>query len=80
MSMKVVVDNVVVGKGTSKDGKPYYFIEVQETVRKYLNPNSPKDLVVLDDLADKNVAMKELVLHQRNNNLVFSAELQDFSK
>lgn len=76
MSMKVVIENCKLQKGKNKDGKEYYFVEVQETVRKYINQNQAKDLAVMSDVADSNYVFDELVLHARGNTLVFSTDAQ----
>lgn len=74
MSIKTVISNAVVQKGSRKtDGKPFYFVEVLEPVRKYINPDKPQDAATLEALADSSESVKELVLHNKNNGLVFSS-------
>ena len=75
MSIKTVISNATVQKGSRKtDGKPFYFVEVLEPVRKYINPDKPQDSATLEALADSREVVQELVLHNKNNSLVFSSQ------
>ena len=74
MSIKTVISNAVVQKGSRKtDGKAFYFVEVLEPVRKYINPDKPADAATLEALAETKDSIPELVLHNKNNSLVFSS-------
>lgn len=73
MSIKTVIENCVVQKGSRKtDGKSFYFVEVLEPTRKYINPDKPQDAATLEALADSQQTISELILHNKNNSLVFS--------
>lgn len=75
MSIKTVISQAVVQKGSRKtDGKAFYFVEVQEPVRKYINPDKPQDAATLEALADSGQAVDQLILHNKNNGLVFSTQ------
>ena len=74
MSIKSVISNVVVQKGVKKDNTPYFFVEVNEPVRKYINPDKPQDAATLEALVASGEELQELVLHQRNRSLVFSSQ------
>ena len=74
MSIKSVISNAVVQKGLKKDGSPYYFVEVNEPVRKYINPDKPQDAATLEALVASGEELQELVVHQRNRSLVFSSQ------
>lgn len=73
MSIKTIIENAVVQKGTKKDGGTYYFVEVNEPVRKYINPDKPQDAATLDALATDGREIDQLTLHSRNRSLVFSS-------
>jgi len=73
MSVKTIIEDAVVQKGTKKDGGTYYFVEVLEPVRKYINPDKPQDAATLEALVDSKEAVSQLTLHQRNRSLVFSS-------
>ncbi|WP_114258741.1 hypothetical protein, partial [Acinetobacter baumannii] len=55
------------------DGQPFYFVEVLEPVRKYINPDKPQDAAALEALVSTGETISQLTLHQRNLSLVFSA-------
>lgn len=75
MSVKTVIENAVVQKGSRKtDGKAFYFVEVLEPTRKYLNPDKPQDAATLEALADSAETVPQLILHNKNNGLVFSSQ------
>lgn len=75
MSIKTLVEQAQIKTGTKKDGlSPYFYIEVQETVRKYINADKPQDLATLSALASTGEIIPELVLHSRNNGLIFSSQ------
>lgn len=74
MSMITIVEQAQVKKGLKKDNvTPYFYVEVQETVRKYINPDKPQDSATLIALADSGEVLPQLKLHQRNNSLIFSS-------
>lgn len=74
MSVKTIIEGAVIQKGTKKsDGGSFYFVEVLEHVRKYINPDKPHDAAALDALASSGDVVEQLTLHQRNRSLVFSA-------
>lgn len=74
MSMKTIIEDAVVQKGSRKtDGKPFYFVEIMQPVRTYINPEKPQDAATLEALADSKESVKNLVLHQVNKQLVFSS-------
>ncbi|KQK32676.1 hypothetical protein [Acinetobacter baumannii] len=74
MSVKTIIENAQVQKGTKKsDGGSFYFVEVLEPVRKYINPDKPQDAATLDALATTGETISQLTLHQRNRSLVFSS-------
>lgn len=73
MSVKTIIENAVVQKGIKKDGGAYYFVEVDEPVRKYINPDKPQDAATLEHLASTGESLSQLTLHQRNRSLVFSS-------
>lgn len=74
MSMITIVEQAQVKKGFKKDGvTPYFYVEVQETVRKYINPDKAQDSATLMALADSAETLPQLKLHQRNNSLIFSS-------
>lgn len=74
MTIKTVIENAVVQKGSRKtDGKPFYFVEVMQPVRTYINPDKPQDAATLEALSDSKESVPSLVLHNRNNSLVFSS-------
>lgn len=74
MSVKTIIENAQVQKGTKKsDGGSFYFVEVLEPVRKYINPDKPQDAATLDALATTGEIISQLTLHQRNRSLVFSS-------
>lgn len=73
MTIKTVIENAVVQKGSRKtDGKAFYFVEVMQPVRNYINPDKPADAATLEALADSGDTVESLVLHNRNNSLIFS--------
>lgn len=72
--IKTVISNVVVQKGLKKDNSTYYFVEVTQPVRKYINPDKPQDAATLEALVSSGEEIPELVLHQRNLSLVFSSQ------
>lgn len=75
MSMKTLVEQTQIKKGLKKDGvTPYFYIEVQETVRKYINPDKAQDSATLLALAETGETIPQLTLHQRNNSLIFSSQ------
>ena len=74
MSIKSVISNAVIQKGLKKDNTPYYFVEVNEPVRKYINPEKPQDAATLEALASSGEVLEELTLHQRNRGLIFSSQ------
>lgn len=75
MSIKTLVEQTQIKKGLKKDGvTPYFFIEVQETVRKFINPDKPQDTATLLALAETGQIIPQLMLHQRNNSLIFSSQ------
>ncbi|MBJ8484811.1 hypothetical protein [Acinetobacter vivianii] len=74
MSMKTIIENAVIQKGSRKtDGKAFYFVEVMQPVRTYINPDKPQDAATLEALADSGEKVENLVLHQVNKSLVFSS-------
>lgn len=73
MSVKTIIEDAVVQKGTKKDGGTYYFVEVNEPVRKYINPDKPQDAATLEALVSSGESISQLTLHQRNRSLVFSS-------
>lgn len=74
MSVKTIIENAQIQKGTKKtDGQPFYFVEVMEPVRKYINPDKPQDAAALEALVSTGETLSQLTLHQRNRSLVFSA-------
>ncbi|MGQ1108040.1 hypothetical protein ACT4Y0_22135 (plasmid) [Acinetobacter baumannii] len=74
MSVKTIIENAQVQKGTKKsDGGAFYFVEVMEPVRKYINPDKPQDAATLEALAQTGETISQLTLHQRNRSLVFSS-------
>jgi len=74
MAMKTLIEQAQIMKGMKKDGvTPYFYVEVLEKVRKYINPDKPQDSATLLALADSAQVVPELVLHQRSNQLVFSS-------
>lgn len=74
MSVKTIIENAQIQKGTKKtDGLPFYFVEVLEPVRKYINPDKPQDAAALEALVATGETLPQLTLHQRNRSLVFSA-------
>jgi len=79
MAMKTLIEQAQVLKGMKKDGvTPYFYVEVLEKVRKYINPDKPQDSATLMALADSGQIVDELVLHQRSNQLIFSSiDLKD---
>lgn len=75
MSIKTLVEQAQIKTGMKKDGlTPYFYIEVQETVRKYINADKPQDLATLSALAATGETIPELILHSRNNGLIFSSQ------
>jgi len=75
MSIKTLVEHAQIKSGMKKDGiTPYFFIEVQETVRKYINADKPQDLATLSALSSTGEIIPQLVLHSRNNGLIFSSQ------
>jgi hypothetical protein len=75
MSLKTLVEDTQIKKGFKKDGvTPYFYVEVQETVRKFINPDKPQDTATLLALADSGQTIPQLMLHQRNNSLIFSSQ------
>ncbi|WP_447293808.1 hypothetical protein [Acinetobacter baumannii] len=74
MSVKTIIENAQIQKGTKKsDGQTFYFVEVLEPVRKYINPDKPQDAAALEALVSTGETISQLTLHQRNLSLVFSA-------
>lgn len=74
MTMRLLIENVVVQKGSRKsDGKTFYFVEVMQPVRKYIDPALPQDAATLEALADSGQVQSELILHSINNSLKFSS-------
>lgn len=75
MSIKTLVEQAQIKTGKKKDGiTPYFYIEVQETVRKYINPDKPQDLATLSALSETGEVIPQLILHSRNNGLIFSSQ------
>lgn len=73
MSMKTIFEKVQVKKGSNKaDGSSFFFVEVYEPVRKYINPEYPQDAATLDALATTGEAI-ELVVTPRGKGFVFSS-------
>lgn len=73
MSMKTIIENAVVQKGSRKtDGKSFYFVELMQPVRTYINPEKPQDAATLEALAESAQPIQTLVLHQVNKSLLFS--------
>ena len=73
MSVKTIIEGAVVQSGTKKDGGTYYFVEVNEPVRKYINPDKAQDNATLQALADSGEVISQLTLHQRYRSLIFSS-------
>ncbi|MCJ9152578.1 hypothetical protein K5E68_18375 [Acinetobacter baumannii] len=74
MSVKTIIENAQIQKGKKKtDGQPFYFVEVLEPVRKYINPDKPQDAAALEALVSTGETISQLTLHLRNLSLVFSA-------
>lgn len=73
MSVKTIIEHAIIQKGTKKDGGTYYFVEVYEPVRKYINPDKPQDAATLEALVDSKDPISQLTLHLRNRSLVFSS-------
>lgn len=75
MTVKVIIENAVVQKGSRKsDGKSFYFVEVMQPVRKYINPAHASDAATLDMLSETGEEIQNLSLSQVNNQLSFSAK------
>lgn len=75
MTVKVIIENAVVQKGSRKsDGKSFYFVEVMQPIRKYINPAHPSDAATLDALSETGQQIQDLVLAQNNTTLTFSSK------
>lgn len=73
MSMKAIFEKVQVKKGSNKaDGTSFFYVEVFEPVRKYINPEQPQDAATLDALATAGDVI-ELVVTPRGKGFVFSS-------
>lgn len=71
--IRVPLNNVQIKSGTGKNGKPYYFFEVLEPVRKFISADSPKIEMALASVSEKNqpVSLDALFV---NNNFVIDEE------
>lgn len=68
--IRVPLQQVKVKKGTSKNGNEYYYIEVLEPVRKFLQPDNPKIAMILSQFADDNNDVDLNTLFVNNNFIV----------
>jgi len=69
--IRVPLQQVKVKKGTSaKNGNEYYYVEVLEPVRKFLQPDNPKIAMILSQLADDNNDVDLNTLFVNNNFIV----------
>lgn len=74
MSVKVIIEKVQLKKGSNKtDGSSFYYVEVHEPVRKYINPSVPSDAATLDALASTGEII-DLHVSARGKGFVFSSD------
>lgn len=74
MAMKTLIEQAQIKTGMKKDGvTPYFYVEVLEKVRKYINADQPQDNATLLALAQTGETIPQLTLHNRNSSLIFSS-------
>lgn len=73
--LKATINNVVIRSGTSKNGNPYYFVEVTEPVRKFISAESPQVELMLSELA-KQAKPVSIQLALANDRLLAQADFQ----
>lgn len=73
MTISTLIEQALVKRG-EKDGKPYYFVEVMEPQRKFINVQDGDyaSIEALEDLAKLGQPIDQLKLHQRGKSLIFS--------
>lgn len=71
--LKANIQQVIIKSGTGKTGNPYYFIEVNEPVRKFISPDSVQVGLILSELASQGKPVN-IQLAMANDRLVAQAD------